>query len=107
MNNLALRTYQAVSTTPPPSQVTVPNPPNREEACDANRILLMTVNEAARCLSIGRPKMWQLVMTGDVLSIKIGASRRIPVMALEAYVQRLSEAAEQELQRREHYGQSR
>jgi excisionase family DNA binding protein len=61
----------------------------------------MTVNEAAQCLSIGRPKMWQLVMTGEVLSIKIGASRRISVAALEAYVQRLCGAAEEDLQRRE------
>jgi excisionase family DNA binding protein len=99
MNELTTRSYTAtaVGTTPPV----------REEAFDAHRKLLMTVNEAAQALSIGRPKMWQLVMTGEVLSIKIGASRRIPVAALEAYVQRLSDAAEQELQRRELYGTTR
>ncbi len=71
-----------------------------QETLEARRKLLMTVNEAAHCLSIGRPKMWQLVMTGEVLSIKIGASRRIPVAALEGYVQRLCVAAEEEWQRR-------
>jgi excisionase family DNA binding protein len=62
--------------------------------------LLITVNEAAASLSVGRPKMWQLVMTGEVPSIKIGASRRIPVRALEDYVQRQLAAAEEERIRR-------
>jgi excisionase family DNA binding protein len=57
--------------------------------------LLLTVEEAARQLSIGRPKMWQLVMRGEVLSVKIGASRRIPTTALEAYVERLGAEAQQ------------
>jgi excisionase family DNA binding protein len=52
--------------------------------------LLLTVEEAASQLSVGRPKMWQLVMCGEVRSLKIGASRRVPVAALEQYVQRLS-----------------
>jgi excisionase family DNA binding protein len=79
-----------------------------QETVQARRKLLMTVNEAAQCLSIGRPKMWQLVMTGEILSIKIGASRRIPVAALEGYVQQLCVAAEEEWQRRGyHYGTSR
>lgn len=55
--------------------------------------LLLTVEEAAARLSIGRPKMWQLVMRGEVVSLKIGASRRVPVAALEQYVQRLSAEA--------------
>ena len=62
--------------------------------------LLITVNEAATSLSIGRPKMWQLVMRGEVPSIKIGASRRIPVSVLEDYVQQKLAAAEAELLRR-------
>jgi excisionase family DNA binding protein len=56
--------------------------------------LLLTVEEAAQQLSIGRPKMYQLVMQREVLSFKIGASRRIPVTALEAYVTRLSAQAD-------------
>jgi excisionase family DNA binding protein len=55
--------------------------------------LLLTVEEAARLLSVGRPKMWQLVMAGEVLSVKIGTSRRVPVAALEAFVGRLSAGA--------------
>jgi excisionase family DNA binding protein len=56
--------------------------------------LLLTVEEAAQQLSIGRPKMYQLVMRGEVRSFKIGALRRIPVTALEAYVTRLSAQAD-------------
>ena len=62
--------------------------------------LLITVNEAAASLSVGRPKMWQLVMTGEVSSIKIGASRRIPVSSLENYIQHKLADAEQERVRR-------
>lgn len=79
---------------------------NAVDSFAGHRKLLMTVNEAAQRLSIGRPKMWQLVMTGEVLSIKIGASRRIPVTALESYVQRLCVEAEQDLQRRYQDGTS-
>jgi excisionase family DNA binding protein len=51
--------------------------------------LLLTVEEAARLLSVGRPKMWRLVMSGEVLSVKIGASRRIPKSALDDYIRQL------------------
>lgn len=51
--------------------------------------LLLTVEEAAQRLSIGRPKMWQLVMRGEVFSVKIGASRRVPTTSLVNYVRRL------------------
>lgn len=67
--------------------------------------LLLTVEEAAQQLSVGRPKMYQLVMRGEVLSIKIGASRRIPATAVQEYVQRLCDTAETELhERRNRYG---
>jgi excisionase family DNA binding protein len=55
--------------------------------------LLLTVEEAAQQLSIGRPKMYQLVMRGDVVSVKIGASRRVPATALVEFVERLSTGA--------------
>jgi excisionase family DNA binding protein len=69
--------------------------------------LLLTVEEAAARLSVGRPKMWQLVMRGEVLSVKIGASRRVPVAALAEYVQRLSAEAAQSAQAAQSYQQSR
>jgi excisionase family DNA binding protein len=46
--------------------------------------VLVTVEEAARILSIGRTTMYSMVLRKDVPfpSIKIGRSRRIPVKAL-------------------------
>jgi excisionase family DNA binding protein len=47
---------------------------DHQQAAATEQKLLLTVEEAAERLSVGRPKMWQLVMTGEVLSVKIGAS---------------------------------
>lgn len=57
--------------------------------------LLLTVEEAATSLSLGRTFVYKLVMRGDLASIKIGSRRRIPVAALEAFVtQRMAEQGE-------------
>jgi excisionase family DNA binding protein len=48
--------------------------------------LLLTPEEAAELLSIGRSKLYQLLADGSLVSITIGASRRIPVEALRAFV---------------------
>ncbi len=53
--------------------------------------LLITVTDAADRLSISRSKMYELLATGAVPSVHIGRSRRIPVDALEAYVEGLWE----------------
>ena len=50
-----------------------------------NRVLL-TVEEAAERLGIGRSNMYRLLATGQVRSIRIGRLRRIPVEALDHYV---------------------
>ena len=51
--------------------------------------LLLTPVEAARRLSIARSTLYQLVLTRQVESVKIGRCRRIPLDALRAYVERL------------------
>jgi excisionase family DNA binding protein len=53
--------------------------------------LLLTVEEAAEVLGICRALLYQLMMRGQISSIKIGRSRRVPVVALEAYITRLLE----------------
>jgi excisionase family DNA binding protein len=45
--------------------------------------LLLTPEEAATVLRIGRTRLYQLLATGDLPSIKLGGSRRIAVAALE------------------------
>lgn len=48
--------------------------------------LLCTPEEAADALRIGRAKVYDLIRNGDLRSIKIGGSRRVPRSALEEYV---------------------
>jgi excisionase family DNA binding protein len=54
--------------------------------------LLLTVEEAAEQLGIGRTLMYALVKDGDVESVHIGRLRRIPADALPRYLQRLRAA---------------
>jgi len=51
--------------------------------------LLLTVPEAAEALAISRSKLYELLATSAVASIRIDGSRRIPLSALEEYVSRL------------------
>jgi excisionase family DNA binding protein len=51
--------------------------------------LLLTVPEVAHLLSVGRSFAYELVMRGDIASIKLGKSRRVPAGEVERYVQRL------------------
>ena len=51
--------------------------------------LLLTVDEAAGRLGLGRTKVYELLRRGDLASVRIGTARRIPAGALEAYVERL------------------
>jgi excisionase family DNA binding protein len=50
--------------------------------------VLLSVDEAATALSIGRTFVYQLLMRGEIVSIKIGRRRRIPVSALQEFVAR-------------------
>ena len=52
--------------------------------------LLLTVEEAARRLGIGRSFAWELVRRGDLPSIRLGRLVRIPVGALDEWIQRKS-----------------
>jgi excisionase family DNA binding protein len=53
--------------------------------------LLLTVEEAAEAMSLGRTLMYQLVKDRQIRSIKVGRTRRIPTAALHEFVRRLSE----------------
>ncbi|MFD8534468.1 helix-turn-helix domain-containing protein [Streptosporangium canum] len=54
--------------------------------------LLLTVSEAAAALSISRSKLYELIASGAVASIRIDGSRRVPVSALHAYITHLTSA---------------
>jgi excisionase family DNA binding protein len=51
--------------------------------------LLLTPTEAATALGIGRSKVYELMQTGQLQSVHIGACRRIPVDHLNALVARM------------------
>jgi excisionase family DNA binding protein len=50
---------------------------------------LLSITEAGEALRLGETKVKQLVARGELLSVKIGKSRRIPVTAVREYVARL------------------
>jgi excisionase family DNA binding protein len=51
--------------------------------------LLVSPVEAARRLGIGRTRMFALIGSGQIDSVKVGRLRRVPVAALDDYVKRL------------------
>ena len=56
---------------------------------DTSTHLVMTVEEAAQRLGIGRTLMYTLVKSGAIESVCIGRLRRIPEDALIAFVRAL------------------
>lgn len=53
--------------------------------------LLLSPAEAAAHLSIGRSKIYELMRLGQLRSVKIGTSRRIPQAALADFIAALTE----------------
>lgn len=51
--------------------------------------MLLTVPEAALRLGVGRSFLYNLVIRGEIASVKLGRARRIPVQAIEEFVKRL------------------
>lgn len=54
-----------------------------------NDRLLLTVEQAAQRIGLGRSFTYMLMKQGRLPSIKIGAARRVLVSDLEEFVQRL------------------
>jgi excisionase family DNA binding protein len=50
--------------------------------------LMLTVPEAAAVLSISRSVLYDLLLRGEIRSVKIGRSRRVPFVMLEEFVAR-------------------
>jgi excisionase family DNA binding protein len=57
---------------------------------DGQPKLLLTPEEAARALGIGRTKLYELLATAKLPSVRIGGSRRVSVGALTEFVYRLT-----------------
>jgi excisionase family DNA binding protein len=55
--------------------------------------MLLTIPEVALRLGLGRSLTYQLVMQGQIPSLKLGRARRVPLVALEEFIAgRLQEA---------------
>jgi excisionase family DNA binding protein len=55
--------------------------------------ILLTVPEAAKALAISRSKLYELIASGVLRSVRVDGSRRIPFHSLTAYVNTLMEEA--------------
>lgn len=52
-------------------------------------VLLLSVEEAARALGLGRSKTYELIAAGELEVVHIGRCARVPVDSVETYVERL------------------
>ncbi|MGD0287224.1 MAG: helix-turn-helix domain-containing protein [Acidimicrobiales bacterium] len=59
------------------------------ESFTAGDQLLVTPEEAARRLSVGRTTIYELMASGELQSVNIGRCRRVPVSSLSSFVNRL------------------
>ncbi|MGW2708277.1 helix-turn-helix domain-containing protein [Streptomyces sp. NPDC001356] len=50
--------------------------------------VLLTVEEAAQCLRVGRTTCYALIRTGELESLMVGGLRRVPADAPAAYLAR-------------------
>jgi excisionase family DNA binding protein len=62
-------------------------PRRKQQKLQTDSSVLLTMAEAAERLRLGKTIIQQLVLRGELRSIKIGAARRIPVKALDEFVE--------------------
>ncbi|MBI1379011.1 MAG: helix-turn-helix domain-containing protein [Frankiales bacterium] len=72
--------------THPSVRITPAVPARSGDPASGETRVLLTVEEAARRLRIGRTTCYRLVATGQLATITIGHLRRVPVDALAAFV---------------------
>lgn len=58
---------------------------------DTTPRVLLTVEQAARQLSVGRTTMYALIKAGHINTVRIGHLRRVPADALTDYINQLTD----------------
>ena len=53
---------------------------------------LLSVDEAAEVTSLGRSKLYGLIASGDLRSVKVGRRRPVPAGAVAEFIRQASEA---------------
>ena len=56
---------------------------------DGLPVLLVRPEDAAHVLGVGRTKVYELMRSGELRSVRVGGLRRVPVTALAEFVARL------------------
>jgi excisionase family DNA binding protein len=56
------------------------------EADPSSQVVLQTIDDARQRLGVSRTTIYKLMSNGDLPSVSIGASRRIPSSALNDYI---------------------
>lgn len=56
-------------------------------------VLLVRPEDAARMLGLGRIKVYELMQSGALRSVRVGGLRRVPVAALDEFVASLEAEA--------------
>jgi excisionase family DNA binding protein len=81
-----------------------PSPPQVRgdfgEPPEPPRPLLLTVKEAAALIGIGRTTLYRLIDAGEIDSVHIHTSRRIPLASVYLYVDQLTQPTISRLPRR-------
>lgn len=55
-------------------------------------LLLLRVDQAAGLINLGRSKVYEMIASGELPSVRIGRAVRVPRSGLEAWVRRLTGA---------------
>ena len=74
-----------------PAEVRAPVVPDAQVinvTIESDEKLLLTVIEAARRLGIGRTLMYELLDAGEIASVHIGRLHKVPVGALQDFIER-------------------
>lgn len=50
--------------------------------------VMLSITDAARCLSVGRSTMYELINSGAIETVHIGRLRRVPADSLSDFVER-------------------
>lgn len=97
MSNSADSADSAEPPSPPPTDLDTERSTLIDAADEAPRSaspaasprVLLTVEQAAAALAIGRTNMFKLIKAGQIASVRVGQLRRIPAAEIDAYVARL------------------
>ncbi|MGE3810586.1 MAG: helix-turn-helix domain-containing protein [Candidatus Nanopelagicales bacterium] len=73
--------------------ITPRTPANADQSIDVVAPILLTPEQAARALGLGRTTIYALLRDGELRSVRLGRSRRIPYASLVQFVERITTLA--------------